>query len=501
MYNKEQMNRLYESIVKSIDISEELFDKAEKEYIEMGRWIDVATPNYKISIYPQGSFALGTVIKPIYDTDDYDLDLVCEFDKQYDLSAKQLKLDVMKPLLISYRKTRKEIEEKRRCWHVEYDHIPNFHMDVIPSINKSIYIDITDHDEDIDKYDYIGSNPKGYIEWFNGRKSERRKAIYQAYLFENKNTIKCQADVEKIKEYKLKTPLQKAIQLLKRHRDIMLEKDDKNTKPISIIITTLAAELYKNEDNILDTLTTILNNAEKYILDHKVDGKYHIDNPSYTGIKKENFADKWNEHNDRAEAFFNWLDNAKTVFIYSPSEVQSENDIANILGMALGDNLIRRVYLDNEDVIKSLNKKKDDTSAALVPYKVKSILAAPHRLPCPWGTPKGSRVFISATATDLASRQFKYINDGPAIAKGTSLDFRALFGGISQPFNVRWHIVNLGSEATSHHCLRGNFEISNVGKFTRHEETEYTGSHSIQCFITKHNQCVAKSDIFIVNVE
>ena len=41
--------------------------------------MDKETPDYKITIYAQGSFALGTVIKPITDTEDYDLDLVCEF--------------------------------------------------------------------------------------------------------------------------------------------------------------------------------------------------------------------------------------------------------------------------------------------------------------------------------------------------------------------------------------------------------------------------------------
>ena len=76
MYTKDQLNDLYERIVKTIDISNEMFDVAEKEYRELGNWIDQATPQYKIHIYSQGSFALGTVVKPIEDSEDYDLDLV-----------------------------------------------------------------------------------------------------------------------------------------------------------------------------------------------------------------------------------------------------------------------------------------------------------------------------------------------------------------------------------------------------------------------------------------
>ncbi len=500
MYSKEELNALFEKIVENINISDSLFDNAEKEYTNLGQWIDSETPDYKILIYPQGSFALGTVIKPISENDDYDLDLVCEFERQYNLSAKQIKRDVVGPLLSKYSKI-KTLEEKRRCWHVEYENIPNFHMDVIPAVNKSSYIDITDHDEDIGRYDYIGSNPKGYIEWFNKRKLKRRTALYESYIAEKRHITKFQAEVETIKEYIFKTPLQKAIQLLKRHRDIMFEKDEASIKPVSIIITTIAAQLYNNEDNIVDTITAILNGAENYLQTSKVNGEFHVDNPSYTGEKTENFADKWNEHPDRADAFFSWLENAKMVFITSTIESSTETDLASILGMSLGDSIIKKVFSDTTDVVSALTKKENDTSMALVPYKVRSILLAPHRQSCPWGTPKGSRVIISATATTSNGQKFKYTNDGPALIKGTSLDFRALFGGISQPFNVQWQIVNLGTEAASKHGLRGDFELSNVGKFVRREGTEYTGSHSIQCFVTKRGRCVAKSDIFIVNIQ
>ena len=181
MYTKDQLNDLYERIVKDIDISDALFDAAEREYTELGEWIDRETPTYKVSIYPQGSFALGTVNKPITGADDYDLDLVCEFEQQYGLSARVLKWSVVKPLLEQYRKTKGEIEEKRRCWHVEYVDAPQFHMDVIPAVYRGSYIDITDHDEENDRYEYIGSNPKGYVKWFQGRMAVRRRALREQY--------------------------------------------------------------------------------------------------------------------------------------------------------------------------------------------------------------------------------------------------------------------------------------------------------------------------------
>ena len=91
-----------------------------------------------------------------------------------------------------------------------------------------------------------------YIEWFKNKKAERRKILLENYCLEHSATLKCSADIDEIKEYHLKTPLQKAIQILKRHRDIMFKDDTKHLKPISIIITTIAAELYRNEDNIVE---------------------------------------------------------------------------------------------------------------------------------------------------------------------------------------------------------------------------------------------------------
>ncbi len=360
MYTKEQINDLYERIAKAIDISDELFDKAETEYLALGTWLDDETPEYKVTVYSQGSFALGTVIKPIDDSDDYDLDLVCEFANQYGLTAESLKWDVVKPLLERYKKTKDDIVEKRRCWHVEYEDFPGFHMDIVPAVNRDVYIDITDHDEENDRYEYIGSNPKGYIKWFEGKKAERRKAIYEKYIA-NKSVLKASAEVEKIKEYQLKTPLQKAIQILKRHRDMMFAEDTTNIKPISIIITTIAADLYRNEDNILDVLINFLSNAEGYIRSKMQGSEYHIDNPSYTGKDVENFADKWNKHPERADAFFRWLTKAKTDLIdkriYGLFRTQLADHLRQALGVATTQRVFTEIAKEDRAAIENQSKK------------------------------------------------------------------------------------------------------------------------------------------------
>lgn len=309
-YTRQEINDLFSSILTDLDISADMFNKARAEYEALGAWIDKESDEYAVKIYPQGSFALGTVIKPISGKDDYDLDLVCELAEQYGLSARKLKKDVVRQWLVDYKRITGDIVEKRRCWHVEYEEVPNFHMDVIPSYDPNLpSIRITEHNEEQDTYRYVGSNPSGYTDWFYSRCQIRWDALFEQYSRDN-NLRHDEAEVERLDRHKVKTPLQKAIQLLKRHRDIMF-KDHPSDKPISIIITTLAARLYNNEDNIVDTLISFLNGAEQYINDQKVDGAYHIDNPSYPG---ENFADKWNKYPERAQVFFQWLRQAQADF-------------------------------------------------------------------------------------------------------------------------------------------------------------------------------------------
>lgn len=367
MYSKDELNALYREIATNIDISDEMFEAAEKEYTDLGTWIDGETPDYKISIFPQGSFGLGTVIKPISNEDDYDLDIVCQFAESYGLSAKELKIDVVKPLLIRYKKSSKDIVNKRRCWHVEYDDIPQFHMDIIPSFLTSSgkFIYITDHNEEADTYEYIGSNPSGYIKWFFDRCAKQHERCYQNYVKEHR-MVMMEADIEKIKKRKVKTPLQRVVQLLKRHRDIVFANDVSGNKPVSIIITTIAATLYQGEENIVDAMTKILAAAPKWIHDNMKDGEYFIENPSYAG---ENFADKWNTHPERATVFFTWLKQAANDLtsdnLYGYSRIALGNHVKRIFGEKTGKDVFSLIAEKDHAEITSGVKKVDPSSGNL----------------------------------------------------------------------------------------------------------------------------------------
>lgn len=365
-YTKREIDNLLRRVVDKLDISDALFNDAKSEYNNLGKWIATQT-DYDISIYPQGSFSLGTVIRPISDEDDYDLDLVCELAESYGLEAEELKCEVVKNWLVDYKRISGEIEEKRRCWHVEYEEIPNFHMDVIPAykVDEAVssvsgMIDITEHDEENDLYKYIGSNPSGYTEWFFGRCEKRLTAIMEAYNFQ----IREEVEIEPLERNRAKTPLQQAVQLLKRHRDVMFDsypdeeeangEISKADKPISILITTIAAQLYVNEDSTIETLNYILTNAERYIESHKKNEKYYIENPSFAG---ENFADKWNYTENRRQAFFDWLRKAKKDlnmdYLLSMNRVELLKHIKSLFGEELTTRVINEMAQEDREGIET----------------------------------------------------------------------------------------------------------------------------------------------------
>ena len=322
-----------EDLVEELEISDARYEQAEKSYESLGAWLNrpqSAIARFDPAVYVQGSFGLGTVIKPLADDKEYDIDAVCEFQSldKPDVTQQQLKT-MLGGEMESYRRSQamvKPLHEGRRCWTLRYADGAQFHMDVVPALPNGettrllveakhldtrwteTAIAITDNervDYAILTHDWPRSNPKGYLRWFRSRMEpilqKRKKVLADAV----------QASVEDIPDYRVRTPLQQAIMILKRHRDIMYLSDEIHCCPISIIITTLAAHAYRGEERIADALISILSGMELHIERDEAQ-RAVITNPS---DPLENFADKWHEFPEREQAFFTWLRQAQQDFI------------------------------------------------------------------------------------------------------------------------------------------------------------------------------------------
>jgi hypothetical protein len=500
------LNETLEQISINLDIPESMYEQAEKCYKSIGEWLNRESSSVvrnEPKIYSQGSFRLGTVIKPITDDDEYDIDLVCSLElSKKSISQKELKQFIGKEIKEYARKhnMKKEPEEGKRCWILNYADGAQFHIDVLPSVpngyefkmlleskgyNKNKYyqhsIAITDttHPRYINiTHDWYCSNPKGYSEWFK----ERMKVQY-----ENKKQIfmkKYSMSIEDVPDYKIKTPLQRVIQLLKRHRDIMFQ-DDQDNKPISIIITTIAAHAYDNESNVLDAYINILNNMEKFITIKN--GEYCVENPVNA---LENFADKWASHPKRRENFFRWIQQVKS----DMNKSQSEEFIDTIeqCKYSYGEKIVNKAI--NGLGFESNNKN----------YTINSLiktLSISHRQKPKWQMLNYDDVSIKAYVKKKGFLDFEFISN-EIIEKRCELRFEAKTN-VKRPYKTYWQVTNTGMEAEKAKCLRGGFYdcVLEKGKLVREETTIYTGKHLVECFVIKNGICVAKSGEFIVNIK
>lgn len=326
---------ILEAMADALDIPPSKFEEAKNRYEAIGNWLDrpeSAIAQYNPSISPQGSFLLGTVTRPLTDTEEYDVDLVCRLEaSKADFTQKSLKETVGHEVAL-YAKAHSmaDPEEGRRCWTLNYAAGAQFHMDILPALPdaqryqtkllmegyRTLAHDsaLTGHaiaitDKTLPQYDqptedWPQSNPTGYAAWFRNRMRVRLTEAKRALAQRERIT----ASVDEIPDYKVKTPLQRSIQLLKRHRDCMFA-DDCEHKPISIIITTLAAHAYNEEPTISAALQGILTGMDRYIEDRG--GISWVANPVNPA---ENFADKWAEEPKKRENFYRWLDQARQDF-------------------------------------------------------------------------------------------------------------------------------------------------------------------------------------------
>jgi hypothetical protein len=112
----------------------------------------------------------------------------------------------------------------------------------------------------------------------------------------------------------------------------------------------------------------------------------------------------------------------------------------------------------------------------------------------------------SNSVSIMAKFSSNKFSSGELLDKGHSLIFRVTTNTL-KPFTVHWQVVNTGQAAANEADLRGEItesEIAGTGglvKDCKEERTMYSGSHWVECFIVKNNQCVARSGEFIVRIK
>ncbi|GHF01464.1 hypothetical protein GCM10016455_23020 [Aliiroseovarius zhejiangensis] len=506
--NTRPVDQLLEDLVEELQVPPGRYEQAERSYKSLGEWLhrpDSTVRNDSPDVYVQGSFRLGTAIRPASDEEDYDIDMVCrlEYEKSA-LTQAELKRRVgVEVKAYARRYGMSKPEDGRRCWTLVYADGAQFHMDVLPAVpdfEKRRYLSeagpalarlgataLAITDKEHDGFRQAGgrwphSNPKGYALWFRDRMGQafRSRALNEAR--------RMQASVEDVPAWRVRTPLQGAIQILKRHRDLMFS-DRPEDKPISILITTLAAHAYNQEERLSDALFSILQGMDRYIT--RRNGVDWVENPA---DPEENFADKWEEHSERRDAFHEWLQQARSDFA-SAHQALTADGVGAVLSERMGQGLVERA-------LGRRNPARRPGVPARLVRAVNLVLAPAYMRKPRWPQAAEGRVTIrAATFTQQGFRPQNFVSNGAPLPRNCSLRFEA-DTTVTGRFKVYWQVVNTGREAEDADCLRGGFspDAAVRGGLSHSESTLYRGQHSIECFIVKNGKLAARSGQFIVNI-
>ena len=287
---------------------------------------------------------------------------------------------------------------------------------------------------------------------------------------------------------------------MKRHRDVRFSgRPNESDRPISIIITTLAALSYQQESDVFSALANILDKIQRYQDTGVIrcdDGRWTIENPVNPG---ENFADRWNDEGSRkADAFFEWLDWVRED-LDDLLNAASEQEIDRLLRRSFGDAAGRRVAAAYRGPLPGAYQPATSmfsrVSRALLRFDVD------HREEPRWQVqPARYSASVRARYRRRGFRPTAFQSNSTPLPKEIDLDFE-VETTVPKPYAVFWQVVNTGEEAYRANQLRGDFYDSEKSGRSRTESTKYRGMHWVEAFVVKNGVCVARSGEFVVNIK
>lgn len=391
-------------LIEGLDIPQSLYVKAIEHYKAIASFLQ--GKDIESDIYPQGSYSLGTVVRPYTGDEEasYDLDAICEIKvNKGNTSAKEIKQMIGEALKSDGTYEKMLQQEWDKCWTLKYADANEigFSVDIVPAVEDS---DVQDQSiEEIrigsnevgrtqiaitnkqgNTYSWQKSNPKAYHEWFKKLNepflmvTRQRRKLNQSREFYNCS----ESTVEEIPVEQERSALQRVIQMFKYHADVYYSKGNiKEYKSASIVITTLIALIAQDaspELDIFSLLSFVIDELEVYgehlILNEsdfmqrynnkhvikQVNGQWILENPLNPS---ENIVDAWNKQPLKATYFFKWITQLKEDFIVSLD--RDEKYFAAVL-----ENNFEKNYLShNIDFQSYVRKQPVNVQITTKPYR------------------------------------------------------------------------------------------------------------------------------------
>jgi hypothetical protein len=317
-----------------LQLSETQYQQAADRYNTIGEWLGASGSPlsvYKSNIYPQGSLRIGTTVKP-RGRDEFDLDLVCQFQVNPETVSDPIALlDMVEKRLREHETYRPMVERKNRCIRVTYAN--QFHLDILPACPRPS-ADPYGKDAvvvpDCDADDWKPSNPRGYAAWYESRATEAVTQFKRAH-----EPLPEQQSHDEI------STLNRIVQLLKRRRDISFQQTPK-IAPISIVLTTLAAQTYGGQSSVSEGMESVLNGIVG-VIPHITATRLKVLNPTNSA---EDLSERWDANPEGYLAFVKWVGALRVRW----DELMSARGIQNVksaLQTMFGERVAREVVMDH----------------------------------------------------------------------------------------------------------------------------------------------------------
>ncbi len=330
------LDELLELSCEELQLSPTLHAAADEHYHAVARWLNAdRSPLQGLhpEIYPQGSFLIGTTTKPIH-RNEYDLDFVCQMQLDHSRHSALAVLLLLEEWLREHGTYGPMVEPLKRCVRLNY--AGNFHMDILPAAPERPMNGTRIRVPDRKIQDWTFSDPKGFGAWFRTRGAQ--------YLLEKR------ADAEPIPRYQAveeKNPLQRAVQLAKRARDVFFGNDT-DSAPRSIVLTTLMGHAYGGQRStahaLHDLLSSMLIAAERPSL--------VVVNPVN---QNEVLSEHWASNPGAFGAFRRWLE----WFAAGWNRVLAANSVPATqreLTALFGDELVKKAFVKQAQRLDELRK-------------------------------------------------------------------------------------------------------------------------------------------------
>jgi hypothetical protein len=324
---EELINELLTGVVMDLDVPPALEATVHGLYDDVGRFMCEALDEGEWSIHPQGSGRLGTMVRR-HDSEDYDIDSVVVRDVPKErITQNDLKAtvgEVLEEYVIgrtwSTGPRFTSVTADRRCFTLESD--DPIHMDVLPAVpdrsSSPTALWIPDRELRL----WQPSDPVGFGDWFFDQMSAQMIEAKAAFA------KRAHVDVEDVPNWQVRTILQRAVQVLKAHRNCYFEPHDPNHAS-SIVITATAARAYRGESSLLEAVMNAAALMPRFI--EKDGPTYVVLNPAHPD---ENFADLWTAA--RAAEFFAWIDDLQRTLEEAAKGRSGLHRTADALGSRFG---------------------------------------------------------------------------------------------------------------------------------------------------------------------